>query len=276
MSDRRGSPSSATRGAPVQVSLDARREGSARGPADLERREVGPGPSKGVHSSLMASSKVPPGAGQGAQHPDRRRRLHAAIDGWFESVKPSPRARRNSSPTKARARTKRGQDRSRAQGWTNDEDYLTSSLPARVAADGQCQGLVSGYTGPGGKTVLPGRAEAKLDLRQVIARHDLGRHRRQLKAPRSGATASKVSGTVRPNRRGQPTGCGCRDAEGRRHPLTINPRRAGSWPGVGHRATAQMAAGGGAGRGGGAHAPEQIAPDRQPRSQGRRFTSSRR
>ena len=29
------------------------------------------------------------------------------------------------------------------------------------------QGLVSGYTGPGGKTVLPGRAEAKLDFRLV-------------------------------------------------------------------------------------------------------------
>jgi len=29
------------------------------------------------------------------------------------------------------------------------------------------EGLVAGYTGPGGKTVLPHRAEAKLDLRLV-------------------------------------------------------------------------------------------------------------
>jgi acetylornithine deacetylase/succinyl-diaminopimelate desuccinylase-like protein len=29
------------------------------------------------------------------------------------------------------------------------------------------EGLVSGYTGPGGKTILPGRAIAKLDLRLV-------------------------------------------------------------------------------------------------------------
>jgi acetylornithine deacetylase/succinyl-diaminopimelate desuccinylase-like protein len=53
------------------------------------------------------------------------------------------------------------------QHWINDEDFLTSTERLASQPTVNIQGLVSGYTGPGGKTILPGRAEAKLDLRLV-------------------------------------------------------------------------------------------------------------
>ena len=50
-----------------------------------------------------------------------------------------------------------------------DQERGLSDLSLRLAAQPtvNIQGLVSGYMGPGGKTVLPGRAEAKIDLRLV-------------------------------------------------------------------------------------------------------------
>jgi acetylornithine deacetylase/succinyl-diaminopimelate desuccinylase-like protein len=51
--------------------------------------------------------------------------------------------------------------------WYKDEDYLTASYRLASQPTVNIEGLVSGYTGPGGKTVLPGRAEAKMDFRLV-------------------------------------------------------------------------------------------------------------
>jgi acetylornithine deacetylase/succinyl-diaminopimelate desuccinylase-like protein len=45
--------------------------------------------------------------------------------------------------------------------WLQANERLTSQPTVNI------QGLVGGYTGPGGKTVLPHRAEAKIDLRLV-------------------------------------------------------------------------------------------------------------
>src|SRR4029434_7651965 len=53
-------------------------------------------------------------------------------------------------------------------------DYWAHYLPGRASLERfvstptvNIEGLVAGYTGPGGKTVLPHRAVAKLDLRLV-------------------------------------------------------------------------------------------------------------
>jgi acetylornithine deacetylase/succinyl-diaminopimelate desuccinylase-like protein len=45
--------------------------------------------------------------------------------------------------------------------WQQALELLTASPTVNI------EGLVSGYTGPGGKTVLPGKAVAKMDLRLV-------------------------------------------------------------------------------------------------------------
>jgi acetylornithine deacetylase/succinyl-diaminopimelate desuccinylase-like protein len=46
-------------------------------------------------------------------------------------------------------------------GWADANERLESQPTVNI------QGLVAGYTGPGGKTILPHRAEAKIDLRLV-------------------------------------------------------------------------------------------------------------
>jgi len=49
--------------------------------------------------------------------------------------------------------------------WIDDLDWLAANERLESQPTVNIQGLVGGYTGPGGKTVLPHRAEAKLDLR---------------------------------------------------------------------------------------------------------------
>ena len=51
--------------------------------------------------------------------------------------------------------------------WSFDADWVQSleNLISRPTVN--IEGLVGGYTGPGGKTVLPHKAVAKLDLRLV-------------------------------------------------------------------------------------------------------------
>ena len=54
-----------------------------------------------------------------------------------------------------------------ADKWAKDLDWRASLERLVFAPTVNIEGLVAGYTGPGGKTVLPARAVAKLDLRLV-------------------------------------------------------------------------------------------------------------
>ncbi|HYK97287.1 MAG TPA: M20/M25/M40 family metallo-hydrolase [Candidatus Acidoferrales bacterium] len=51
--------------------------------------------------------------------------------------------------------------------WANDVSWRDSFDPFMFRPTVNIEGLVAGYTGPGGKTILPHRAVAKLDLRLV-------------------------------------------------------------------------------------------------------------
>jgi acetylornithine deacetylase/succinyl-diaminopimelate desuccinylase-like protein len=53
------------------------------------------------------------------------------------------------------------------QRWVHDVDWLESLELLAGRPTVNIEGLVAGYTGPGGKTILPHRAVAKLDLRLV-------------------------------------------------------------------------------------------------------------
>ena len=91
-----------------------------------------------------------------------------AIDGWFENVKPL--TARQKELIAADVAAGNEADEMKVLGikhWYKDEDYLTASYRLAEQPTVNIQGLVSGYTGPGGKTVLRGRAEAKIDLRLV-------------------------------------------------------------------------------------------------------------
>src|SRR4029453_18037746 len=54
-----------------------------------------------------------------------------------------------------------------AQRWAHDEAWRPSLERFLFTPTVNIEGLVAGYTGPGGKPVLPPRAVAKLDMRLV-------------------------------------------------------------------------------------------------------------
>ena len=55
----------------------------------------------------------------------------------------------------------------RVQRWIDDLPWQQANERVESQPTINIQGLVSGYTGPGGKTILPHRAAAKIDMRLV-------------------------------------------------------------------------------------------------------------
>src|SRR5262245_65197632 len=54
-----------------------------------------------------------------------------------------------------------------AQHWINDLPWEQANERLESQPTVNIEGLVGGYTGPGGKTILPHRAVAKIDMRLV-------------------------------------------------------------------------------------------------------------
>jgi acetylornithine deacetylase/succinyl-diaminopimelate desuccinylase-like protein len=140
------------------------------------------------------------------------------------------------------------------------------------------EGLVGGYTGPGGKTILPHRAVAKLDLRLVPdmkASEALSALKAHLSRRGFGDIDVNMTGGYDPTStsaeaaliRAQQAVYGRAGLE----PI-LWPRSAGSWPGyVFTGEPLRLAAGHfGLGHGGGAHAPDEfyVLESTHPRIQG--------
>ncbi|MGE5715341.1 MAG: peptidase dimerization domain-containing protein, partial [Acidobacteriota bacterium] len=91
-----------------------------------------------------------------------------AIDGFADKARP-PSAREREILDRAAARTDEETAKKAlgARHWAHDLPWRASLERLLYAPTVNIEGLVSGYTGPGGKTVLPHRAVAKLDLRLV-------------------------------------------------------------------------------------------------------------
>ena len=190
-----------------------------------------------------------------------------AVEGWFENVRPLTDRQKELVARLAQQGT--DADAKKASGdvgrWINDEDYRASIERLIGQPTINIQGLVSGYTGPGGKTVLPSRAEAKIDLRLVP---DMTRDEAVAKLnahlARHGFTDVKVhvSGGYGPNQTDE--GSALIRAQKAvldkwNIPYAVNPRLAGSWPGVIFTGEPLKLPAGqiGIGRGGGAHAPNE-------------------
>ena len=226
----------------------------------------GRGPAKDIHSSQMAHVDSP------AWHLIKALDtlvaddgFTPAIDGWFENVRPlSPREKELIA-----ADLPKDEESVKSQlgvrHWIKDEDFLTSAYRLASQPTVNIQGLVSGYTGPGGKTVLPGRAEAKIDLRLVpnmTKDEAVEKLKAHLTKRGFGDIEVIVSGGYSPTEsaedsvivRAAQTTLGKAGIE-----HSLFPRRAGSWPGVVFTGPPlKMAAGHfGVGRGGGAHAPDE-------------------
>jgi acetylornithine deacetylase/succinyl-diaminopimelate desuccinylase-like protein len=144
--------------------------------------------------------------------------------------------------------------------WRESLERLASQPTVNI------EGLVAGYTGPGGKTILPARGVAKLDLRLVpnMTRADCeAKLRAHLQRRGFGDIEVNVSGGYDPTETAEDS----RVIRAQQAVFTRNnvqfslfPRNAGSWPGFVFTGPPLSKPAGqfGLGLGAGAHAPDEF------------------
>jgi acetylornithine deacetylase/succinyl-diaminopimelate desuccinylase-like protein len=162
--------------------------------------------------------------------------------------------------------------------WINNVPFRESLELLMSQPTVNIEGLVGGYTGPGGKTVLPHKAVAKLDLRLVpdmTAAEAAAELKSHLAKRGFGDIEVNVSGGYDPN--STPADAKLITAQKnvyRAHGIDpiLLPRNAGSWPGyVFTNAPLSLPAGHfGLGHGSGAHAPDEyyVIESANPKVQG--------
>ena len=227
----------------------------------------GRGPAKDIHSSLKANVDSPAWrlvkalntlVAEDGQTP--------AIDNWFENVQPLT-ARQKQLIAEGVSKSDEADIKKQLgiKHWYKDEDYLTASYRLASQPTVNIEGLVSGYTGPGGKTVLPGRAEAKLDFRLVpnMTREEAESKLKAHLAKRGfGDIIVNVSGGYSPTQTDENSvlvQSQIATLKKANVEYSLNPRLAGSWPGFTFTGPPlkKPAVGFGLGTGGGAHAPDE-------------------
>ena len=162
--------------------------------------------------------------------------------------------------------------------WSGDRGWLESLERAVASPTVNIEGLVGGYTGPGGKTILPHRAVAKMDLRLVpdmTAADSLAALKAHLAKRGFGDIEVVMTGGYDPNS----TAADAKliRAQQRVYRRTAGepilwPRSGGSWPGyLFTGAPLKLPAGHfGLGHGSGAHAPDEyyVIESSNPKIQG--------
>ncbi len=244
----------------------------AKGPLEFQLissgAHSGRGPAGDVHSSLHAMVDSPAWRLVQALNTLVKADGHTpAIDGWFDNVRPL--TAREKAMIVEGSRTSSEADFKKAFGvkaFINDEPWPVALQRLAAQPTVNIQGLVAGYTGMGGKTVLPGRAEAKLECRLVpnqTFKEAEAKLRAHLIKRGFGDIEVVVSGGYDPTE--TPEDSRIIRAEkavyGRAGvAVAISPRSAGSWPGsVFTQPPVALPAGQfGLGHGNGAHAPNEY------------------
>jgi acetylornithine deacetylase/succinyl-diaminopimelate desuccinylase-like protein len=244
----------------------------AKGVIELELvssgEKWGRGPAKDVHSSLKAQVDSPVWhlvqALNTLVEPDGNT---PAIEGWFEKVRPL--TAREKALVAESARNRNELDSKRSLGvkrWIDDLPWQESLERLTSQPTVNIEGLVAGYTGPGGKTVLPARAVAKLDLRLVpnmTVEDSLAKLRTHLAKRGFGDVEVNVSGGYDPTETPEDSRIiRAQQAVFTRAgvPFALFPRNAGSWPGFVFTGPPLGLPAGqfGLGTGAGAHAPNEY------------------
>jgi acetylornithine deacetylase/succinyl-diaminopimelate desuccinylase-like protein len=145
----------------------------AKGVVELELvssgEKWGRGPSRDVHSSLRACEDSPAFHLVQALATLVTADGDPAIDGFADAARPLTAAELAMLDVAAR-REDEATGKEQAGGvrrWAHDANWRQSMVDLCSNPTVNIEGLVAGYTGPGGKTVLPHRAVAKMDLRLV-------------------------------------------------------------------------------------------------------------
>jgi acetylornithine deacetylase/succinyl-diaminopimelate desuccinylase-like protein len=249
----------------VQVSL------GAKGVVELELvssgEKWGRGPKRDIHSSLEAEVDSPSWHLVQALNTLVEKDGHTpAVEGFFEKAKPLTAVqKRLIEEYAARASEATEKQSLSVEHWVHDVSWLQALMLLESRPTINIEGLVGGYTGPGGKTVLPHRAVAKIDMRLVpdmTAADTLAKLKAHLAKHGFGDIEVNMSGGYDPtqtdmNSRLIQTQLATYRALGADPQLW--PRSAGSWPGyLFTNPPLSLPAGHfGMGYGTGAHAPDE-------------------
>jgi len=227
----------------------------------------GRGPKKDIHSSNRARVDSPAWHLVQALSTLVNPAGDPAIDGLFDKVRPLSDRDRGLLDEAARridetsAKQSLGVERwARDASWRQALEDLVSKPTVNI------EGLVSGYTGPGGMTILPHRAAAKLDLRLVpdmTASDTFAKLKAHLASRGFGDLEVKMTGGYDPNSTSPESRlirAELKVYERAGIQAILWPRLAGSWPGyVFTNPPLKLPAGHfGLGHGQGAHAPDEY------------------
>lgn len=228
----------------------------------------GRGPEKDVHSSLKAAVDSPVwrlvAALQTLVSPDGNT---VAIDGWNDKVRPL--TAREKAIIAMNAKATNEADAMKALGvkhWIDDLGWEASRERLAAAPTCNIEGLVAGYTGQGGKTILPHKGVAKLDFRLVPNQtHDecVAKLKAHLAKHGFGDVQVNVSGGYDPTETAEDSRL-VQTAIATYKTLGVDPslypRNAGSWPGYVFTGAplSLPAVHFGLGHGSGAHAPDEY------------------
>lgn len=244
----------------------------AKGPLEFQlissAEHWGRGPRGEIHSSMAAIVDAPAWRLVQALNVLIKPDGHTpAIDGWFDNVRPLT-AREKELIAKAAANMSEA-DMKAAFGVTHwIDDWQWQQALEHLAADPtlNLQGLVGGYTGAGGKSILPGRAEAKLEARLVpnqTRKEAEEKLRAHLQKHGFGDIEVVVTGGYDPTETAEDARIiRAEQAVYGKYGIqtALNPRLAGSWPGsvFTQPPLAKPAGQFGIGYGSGAHAPNEF------------------
>jgi acetylornithine deacetylase/succinyl-diaminopimelate desuccinylase-like protein len=152
-----------------QVTIDL----GAKGIVELELiasgEKWGRGPSHDIHSSLRASVDSPAfHLVQALNSLVTADGTEPAIDGFADAARPLTKREIEMIEVALKTRDEATMKKQLAiTHWLHDEPFREAMIRLVSRPTVNIEGLVGGYTGAGGKTVLPHRAVAKLDLRLV-------------------------------------------------------------------------------------------------------------
>ena len=202
-----------------------------------------------------------------------------AIDGWFEHVKPLTDRQKEIIAEKV-ANTNEADVKKLlgVQHWVRDLSYRDALERLASQPTVNIEGLVAGYTGPGGKTVLPSKATAKIDCRLVpdqTAAEAEAKLKAHLAKRGYGDIEVRVSGGYDPTQTDENSSlikANIATYKNEGMEVTLSPRLAGSWPGCIFTGPPVNLPGGhfGAGHGSRAHAPDEyyVIESSNPKLQG--------
>ena len=244
----------------------------AKGVVELELissgEKWGRGPKHDVHSSLEATVDSPTWHLVQALNTLVEKDGHTPdVKGFFEKAKPlTPAQMKMVEAVAARRSEAMMKQQLGVEHWAGDKQWLDAMVALESQPTINIEGLVAGYTGPGGKTVLGHRAVAKIDMRLVPDMTALGTLellKEHLKNKGFGDIEVNMSGGYDPNQTSPDTKLIQAQMTTYKKlgqdPL-LWPRSAGSWPGyIFTNAPLSLPAGHfGLGHGTGAHAPNEY------------------